>query len=103
VLTVSLLGVNIWGTVLMRQEFNPLWFIPTSTYLAQYFSVLEKYYPDNGQMATIYVKTDNLSEHLEHLNDLISSLRNETAIVSRVDDWFGGFKEFTSQRQSVGA
>lgn len=71
--------------------------------MAQYFSVLESYYPDDGQMATIYVKTDNLSEHLEHLDDLISSLRNETTIVSRVDDWFGGFKEFTSKRQSVGA
>lgn len=86
----------------MRQEFNPLWFIPSSTYLSKFFSVIENYYPDNGQMATIYVKTDHLSKHLTHLDELISTLRNETEIISRVDDWFTGFKEFSSKHHSIG-
>lgn len=102
IVTATFLGVNIWGSVLMRQEFNPMWFIPTSTYLSQFFSVVENYYPDNGQMATIYVKTENLSNHLHHVEHLISSLRNETSIVSRVDDWYDGFKEFAAKHHSVG-
>lgn len=53
-------------------------------------------------MATVYVKSDNLSHHLHHLEDLITSLKNETTIVSRVDDWFAGFKYFTGKRQGVG-
>nr|SVE88835.1 EOG090X0BEK [Daphnia sinensis] len=101
VLAAFLLGINTWGSVLMRQEFNPLWFIPTSTYLSQYFSVIESHYPDNGQMASIYIQTANLSSNLDRLDALIDTVRNETKIVSQVDDWFGGFKEFTAKRHAV--
>nr|SVE90710.1 EOG090X0BEK [Daphnia sinensis] len=101
VLAAFLLGINTWGSVLMRQEFNPLWFIPTSTYLSQYFSVIESHYPDNGQMASIYIQTTNLSSNLDRLDALIDTVRNETKIVSQVDDWFGGFKEFTAKRHAV--
>ena len=86
----------------MRQEFNPLWFIPSSTYLSKFFSVIESHYPDNGQMATMYVKTENLADHLSHLDQLISNVKNETGIISRVDDWFTGFKEFSTKHHAVG-
>lgn len=98
--TAFLLGVNIWGSVLMRQEFNPLWFIPQSTYLSKYFNVIETHYPDNGQLASIYVQTTNLSSNLKHLENLINSV-NETTVVSRVDDWFTGFREFASKRHGL--
>ena len=83
-------------------SFSRLWFIPKSTYLSQYFNTIDNYYPNNGEMATVYVKSDNLSHHLNHLEDLISSLKNETTIVSRVDDWFAGYKYFTGKRQGIG-
>nr|SVE82668.1 EOG090X0BEK [Daphnia magna] len=101
VLAAFLFGINTWGSVLMRQEFNPLWFIPTSTYLSQYFSVIESHFPDNGQMASIYIQTTNLSSNLDRLDALIDTVRNETNIVSQVDDWFGGFKEFTAKRHAI--
>ena len=86
----------------MRQEFNPLWFIPSSTYLSQYFSQLDHYFPNNGEMATVYIKTENLFNHTRELDDLITALRNETEIISRVDDWFTGFKEMVKKRYSIG-
>lgn len=86
----------------MRQEFNPLWFIPTSTYLSQYFSTIENHYPDNGQLASIYIQTKNLSSNLDQLEALIDTVRNETQIVSQVDDWFTGFKDFTAKRHAIG-
>ena len=101
-ITATSLGLNIWGSVLMRQEFNPLWFIPKSTYLAQYFDTLDNYYPNTGELATVYVKTSNLYEHMDHLDGLISSLRNETELIGSVDDWFGGFKDLVSKRYSIG-
>lgn len=101
IVSASLLGVNIWGSILMRQEFNPIWFIPKSTYLSQYFSVIENYYPDNGQLASIYIQTTNMSDNLNNLEALIDTVKNETAIVSRVDDWLSGFKEFTAKRHAI--
>ncbi|XP_046631548.1 uncharacterized protein LOC124311207 [Daphnia pulicaria] len=101
IVSAFLLGVNTWGSVLMRQEFNPLWFIPTSTYLSQYFSTIESHYPDNGQLASIYIQTKNLSSNLDQLEALIDTVRNETLIVSQVDDWFTGFKDFTAKRHAI--
>lgn len=102
ILSAFLLGINTWGSVLMRQEFNPLWFIPTSTYLSQYFSVIENQYPENGQLASIYIQTTDLSRNLDQLEALIDTVRNETQIVSQVDDWFTGFKDFTNKRHGIG-
>lgn len=101
ILSAFLLGINTWGSVLMRQEFNPLWFIPTSTYLSQYFSAIESHYPDNGQLASIYIQTTNLSSNLDQLEALIDTVRNETQIVSQVDNWFTGFKDFTAKRHAI--
>ena len=85
----------------MRQEFNPIWFIPKSTYLSQYFTAIDNYYPDNGQLASIYIQTQNLSGNLNHLEGLIDAIKNETTYVTRVDDWFDGFKEFTAKRHGI--
>nr|SVE90082.1 EOG090X0BEK [Daphnia sinensis] len=52
-------------------------------------------------MASIYIQTANLSSNLDRLDALIDTVRNETKIVSQVDDWFGGFKEFTAKRHAV--
>jgi len=98
-LTAVILGFNVWGSVLMRQEFNPLWFIPSSTYLSQYFTQLQKYYPSSGELATIYIKSNNLSQHLHDFEDLITTLNNQTDIVHHVDSWFSGFKDFVINRQ----
>ena len=101
-LTAVILGFNVWGSVLMRQEFNPLWFIPSSTYLSQYFTQLQKYYPSSGELATIYIKSNNLSQHLHDFEDLITTLNNQTDIVHHVDSWFSGFKDFVINRQEFG-
>lgn len=85
----------------MRQEFNPIWFIPKSTYLSKYFSTIESFYPDNGQLASIYIQTTNISGNLNHLEGLIGTIKNETTLVTRVDDWFDGFKEFTTKRHAM--
>jgi hypothetical protein len=35
-LSSSLMGVSIWGNVELRQEFDPMWFLPKDSYLAQW-------------------------------------------------------------------
>ena len=34
--SAAVLGVSLWGNVLLRQEFNPVWFLPAESYLAQW-------------------------------------------------------------------
>lgn len=34
--TLGLLALSVWGNVELRQEFNPMWFLPRDSYLAQW-------------------------------------------------------------------
>ncbi|CAG7727935.1 unnamed protein product [Allacma fusca] len=45
VITGILLGLNIWGNFELRQEFNPIWFLPQDSYLFQFYSAKDRYFP----------------------------------------------------------
>ena len=41
-LTGVLLGFSVWGNVLLRQEFDPMWFLPKDSYLSLYVEQNDK-------------------------------------------------------------
>ena len=43
IVTLGLLGVSVWGNVELRQEFDPMWFLPKTSYLGQWNIYYEKY------------------------------------------------------------
>lgn len=50
VLIVSLifLGLGITGVVFLEQEYDPNTFVPSDSYLQDYFSKYEEYFPEQG-------------------------------------------------------
>jgi len=42
VITGVLLGFSVWGNVLLRQEFDPMWFLPKDSYLSLYVEQNDK-------------------------------------------------------------
>jgi len=42
VTTGVLLGASVWGNVLLRQEFDPMWFLPKDSYLSLYVEQNDK-------------------------------------------------------------
>ena len=63
---------------------------------------MDEFYPNQGERATVYVQSTDLHDHLEDLDQLLITIRNETEIVNTVDDWLGGFKALLSKRYSRG-
>ena len=47
--TSVLLGLSVWGNMLLRQEFNPIWFLPSESYLAQWHKYNSQYFPSQGE------------------------------------------------------
>ena len=43
-----MLALGITGTVLIEQEFDPLWFISEDSYANDYFDADDKYFPSDG-------------------------------------------------------
>ena len=55
IVSLALLGVNIWGTVEMEQEFDAAWFIPSDSYASAYLEANNRYFPSDGIRTNIYM------------------------------------------------
>ena len=93
--TLGIGSVGVWGLTMLRQEFNPVWFIPQESYLAQWFHANEKYFPKEGETVKINIAQIDYSNELPKLDALVSRLEEETSILTNVDSWYRKFKEYT--------
>lgn len=89
--TVILTGVSCWGIYNLKQEFNPIWFLPHSSYLFKFFMKLEQYFPSNGEDGIIFFGNLNLLDNLAKIDQLVQILENCDHI-SKVDSWHSNFK-----------
>ena len=99
--SAAVLGVSLWGNVLLRQEFNPVWFIPPESYLAKWFAANEFYFPKEGETVKINIAQVDFSEELPKIESLVARLEEETDILSNVDSWYTKFKEYTEKNNLV--
>ncbi len=60
--TMLLLAVNIYGVVLLEQDFDEDWFIPSGTYAYDYLQARSKYYPEDGIPAVMYTGNTHSSK-----------------------------------------
>nr|XP_045607427.1 patched domain-containing protein 3-like isoform X2 [Procambarus clarkii] len=90
-----LLASSVWATMNLHQEFNPMWFIPRSSYLYEMFEVSTKHFPGAGERGYIYFSNVTLPDELSNLNHLINSL-TESKVISSVNAWFTALDEYMS-------
>ena len=93
ILTSVFLSFGIWGNVLLRQEFDPTWFLPPETYLSQWFRLNKQYFPNQGEKGTIYFNNVKLPAEIHNIEDLASDLKNQSAIAS-VETWTKQYQEY---------
>jgi predicted RND superfamily exporter protein len=94
ILTVILTGVAIAGNVLLEQNFDPAWFLPPDTYLAQWFQMNRKYFPFGGDRVTIWCHGLDYQNELEKLDDLAKRLSDQKDIIDNVDSWSTHFLDY---------
>ncbi|KAK7065466.1 Patched domain-containing protein 3 [Halocaridina rubra] len=91
--TAGLVAVSGWGLSNLRQEFNPIWFLPHSSYLYKFFMKQELYYPTLGETGTIYFGEMNYFEELPKIEVLINKMEASDSI-SEVDSWYSQYKYY---------
>ena len=101
IITMVILSVGIWGNVLLKQEFDPTWFIPQETYLAKWFRLNKQYFPSEGEIGTIYFNGVNLPEDIPKIQSLAIELRNNKDIIDSVDSWTSNYQQFLYQNNNV--
>ncbi|CAL4124394.1 unnamed protein product [Meganyctiphanes norvegica] len=99
--TFGVLGVSCWGLANLQQEFNPIWFIPQSTYLFQFFLKQKHYYPSNGELGYVYFdNVSSLHAELPVLDEYVTKLE-ESEYVSNVDSWYKEYKKYWINRDAI--
>ena len=99
--TIGLASVGLWGLTRLRQEFNPVWFIPPQSYLAKWFAANEFYFPKEGETVKINIAQVDFNEELPKIESLVARLEQEADILSNVDSWYTKFKEYTEKNNLV--
>ena len=85
--TATVLGFGLWGNVLLKQEFDPSWFLPPGTYLADWFTFSKELFPSEGERGTVYFSGTPLPGQLDKVQELIERLEARTDILQQVDSW----------------
>jgi len=100
-LTGTLFSVGVWGNVLLRQEFDPAWFLPPGTYLATWFHYNKVYFPSDGEAGTIYFSKTKLPEEIGKIEGLVAALESQSEILQNVDSWTSHYLEYVQSNNLV--
>ena len=73
IFTLGMFGFGIWGSVLIRQKFDPTLLLPSDSYLRDFLSVHDELYPNNGWTAYIYTSKFDHTD-LAKFEDLTNQL-----------------------------
>jgi len=52
--TVIILGIGTWGFIILEQEFDPIWFLPTDSYPYKFDGINDNYFTTSGVSAAVY-------------------------------------------------
>lgn len=87
---------NVHGLLLLRQKFDPSWFIPQNTYLADFISQSRELYPSMGSEVFILMGRLNYTEDMDKIVHLDLEIRsdNQTDIIHHVEGWPKPFSDF---------
>jgi len=92
---LAILGIAIWGNILLEQKFDPVLFLPQESYLAKWFGVNEKYFPFGGERVTVWFYNVNYTNEVENVLKLSNALKSQTDIIDKVDSWVEKFIDYS--------
>lgn len=100
VITGTLFGVNLYGTLMLRQYFDQVWFLPPETMAYKYTVTNAKYFPVTGAPANIYTGKFDYYENqgkLHQLHDAVIS--DEYVVSSSVNSWYEEYISWASSNK----
>ncbi|CAB4003433.1 patched domain-containing 3-like, partial [Paramuricea clavata] len=95
----GLLGVNIYGTTQLKQQFEPKWFLPTGTIVRDYMDLNDENFVQGGQPIAFYTGSINYFEEQKMLHKLNKDLQSETEYLSSntIEDWYESYIEWANR------
>jgi len=93
---MGFLGVSIYGNTLLKQKFDPMWFLPDDSHLALFIHKRESCYPGTGNPAFIVADNVNWTASFEGYDQFTNDFKNSDAIYA-IDSWYDDFKAYSNK------
>lgn len=94
---IALSAFSIERVLQIKQKFDPMWFIPSTSYYFQYAMTNRHFYPTRGYGAAVYMGRLNYTAELPKILAMSHEIEIETKILTRVSSWIVPFKEFVEE------
>ena len=102
VISLAFLGIGIWGTLSIRQKFDPILLLPSDSYLRQFVHNHDADYPANGWSADIYMgEIDGSSmAGMDRLTAGLQALVDNRTHLRAINSWWTPLKEFVTEKKN---
>nr|CAI5819257.1 unnamed protein product [Callosobruchus analis] len=96
VISISIIcaGFATQSALQLEQKFDPKWFLPPGTHLAEYLQAKYRYYPESGFNAGFYMGALNYAEEIPKIRYAVDRLKNMTDVTAEVVSWVDPFRDF---------
>lgn len=90
--TVSLLGVNIYGFYHLKQDFDLTMYIPSDSYAHKFSKAQDKYFPNRGVDVNVYCGDIHYGSSQKILNNMLYRISTDPGVENgTVISWFPAF------------
>ena len=92
--TFSILGLGIWGSILIKNQSDEVKHLPTDSYLRRWFETLKEDFPDLGHQIKLFTGPIDPQQDLRKIDSIMNELvemKNEGRIVKDLDGWWIAF------------
>ena len=117
--TLVILGLGLWGTILLQMEFRPEWLmdpqseiyhwyrcchikhscydLKNQNFMDANFREHKLHFSEEGEAGTLYIKPIDYLENIEALDTLVDNMAKETTLIRSIDSWTTEFKAFLKE------
>jgi len=95
--TLVILGLSVWGNILLKQEFNPIWFLPSESYLSQWHKYNSLYFPSQGEKVNLFLENLDLPADFDKLQMIHEALGEQKDIIHSIDSWYLDYRKYMQE------
>ncbi|XP_046483192.1 patched domain-containing protein 3 [Neodiprion pinetum] len=100
VITAGIAAFGIYGSTRLEQHFDPEWFLPEGTYLAEYLDQFKQHYPEQGHEGFIFMGELDYVSNFPKILQLCETLKS-LDILQNIDQWPVKFARFAKNQLYV--
>lgn len=92
--TLTFLGIGIWGLTELETKFESSWFLPQESYIAKWERASADYFSNAGKRVTVYVTDVNFSTDISKIGQFVTELEKSDTVVSSINTFYPSFYDY---------